>query len=227
MTDIHLPYVDELRDNFLRYVAVSSESDPKAGRVPSSEGQRELAKLLARELEALGLVEIELNEHAILTALLPANVEGAPAVGWVAHLDTVPVSLSPDVKAQVIHYEGGDVLLNAQKDIWVRLEEHPELAAYAGQDIVFTDGTSVLGADNKAAVANVMTMLAVVTRENRPHGDIRVAFVPDEEIGLCGSKLLDLKKFRSTSPTRSTAARLAKSSGRPSTPARSRSASRA
>ena len=196
MTDIHLPYVDELRDNFLRYVAVSSESDPKAGRVPSSEGQRELAKLLARELEALGLVEIELNEHAILTALLPANVEGAPAVGWVAHLDTVPVSLSPDVKAQVIHYEGGDVLLNAQKDIWVRLEEHPELAAYAGQDIVFTDGTSVLGADNKAAVANVMTMLAVVTRENRPHGDIRVAFVPDEEIGLCGSKLLDLKKFK-------------------------------
>ena len=112
------------------------------------------AKLLARELEALGLVEIELTEHAILTALLPANVEGAPAVGWVAHLDTVPVSLSPDVKAQVIHYEGGNVLLNAQKDIWVRLEEHPELAAYAGQDIVFTDGTSVLGADNKAAVAN-------------------------------------------------------------------------
>lgn len=95
MTDIHLPYVDELRDNFLRYVAVSSESDPKAGRVPSSEGQRELAKLLARELEALGLVEIELNEHAILTALLPANVEGSPAVGWVAHLDTVPVTSRP------------------------------------------------------------------------------------------------------------------------------------
>ena len=163
--------------------------------MPSSEGQRELAKLLARELEALGLVEIELNEHAILTALLPANVEGAPAVGWVAHLDTVPVSLSPDVKAQVIHYEGGDVLLNAQKDIWVRLEEHPELAAYAGQDIVFTDGTSMLGADNKAAVANVMTMLAVVTRENRPHGEIYVAFVPDEEVGLCGSKKMDFSKF--------------------------------
>ena len=195
MTDIHLPYVDELRDNFLRYVAVSSESDPKAGRVPSSEGQRELAKLLARELEALGLVEIELNEHAILTALLPANVEGAPAVGWVAHLDTVPVSLSPDVKAQVIHYEGGDVLLNAQKDIWVRLEEHPELAAYAGQDIVFTDGTSVLGADNKAAVANVMTMLAVVTRENRPHGDIHIVFVPDEELGEQGARRMDFSKF--------------------------------
>lgn len=117
-------------------------------------------------------------------------------MGWVAHLDTVPVSLSPDVKAQVIRYEGGDVLLNAEKDIWVRLAEHPELAAYAGEDIVFTDGTSVLGADNKAAVANIMTMLSVVIRENRPHGDIRVAFVPDEEIGLCGSKLLDLEKFK-------------------------------
>ncbi len=196
MTDITLPYVSELKDNFLRYVAVSSESDPKAGCVPSSEGQRELARLLAEELKALGLVEIELNDHAILTALLPANVEGAPAVGWVAHLDTVPVSLSPDVKAQVIRYEGGDVLLNAEKDIWVRLAEHPELAAYAGEDIVFTDGTSVLGADNKAAVANIMTMLSVVIRENRPHGDIRVAFVPDEEIGLCGSKLLDLEKFK-------------------------------
>lgn len=99
MTDSNLPYVSELKDNFLRYVAVSSESDPKTGCVPSSEGQRELAKLLAEELKTLGLVEIELNEHAILTALLPANVEGAPAVGWVAHLDTVPVSLSPDVKA--------------------------------------------------------------------------------------------------------------------------------
>ena len=196
MTDCNLPYVSELKDNFLRYVAVSSESDPKTGCVPSSEGQRELAKLLAEELKALGLVEIELNDHAILTALLPANVEGAPAVGWVAHLDTVPVSLSPEVKAQVIHYEGGDVLLNTEKDIWVRLEEHPELAAYAGQDIVFTDGTSVLGADNKAAVANIMTMLSVVIRENRLHGDIRVAFVPDEEIGLCGSKLLDLEKFK-------------------------------
>ena len=81
MTDSNLPYVSELKDNFLRYVAVSSESYPKTGCVPSSEGQRELAKLLAEELKTLGLVEIELNEHAILTALLPANVEGAPAVG--------------------------------------------------------------------------------------------------------------------------------------------------
>lgn len=191
-----MSYVEELKTRFLRYVAVTSESDPKAGVVPSTEGQRELARLLEGELRELGLVDIELNEHAILTARLPGNVEGAPAIGWVAHLDTVPVNLSPDVKAQVLHYTGGDLCLNAERDIWIRLDEHPELADYAGQDIVFTDGTSVLGADNKAAIANVMTMLSIMTRENRPHGDIRVAFVPDEEIGLCGSKLLDLDTFK-------------------------------
>lgn len=191
-----MPYVKELQERFLRYIAVSSESDPKVGVVPSSEGQRDLAKLLQEELHEMGLVDIELNEHAILTARLPGNVANVPTIGFVCHLDTVPVNLSPDVKAQVLHYEGGDVFLNADKDIWIRLSEHPELAAYAGQDIVFTDGTSVLGADNKAAIANVMTMLSIMTREARAHGDIRVAFVPDEEIGLCGSKLMDLEKFK-------------------------------
>lgn len=191
-----MPYVKELQERFLRYVAVSSESDANASVVPSSEGQRDLAKLLREELREMGLVEIELNDHAILTARLPGNVDNAPTIGFVCHLDTVPVNLSPNVKAQVLHYEGGDVCLNAAEDIWIRLIEHPELADYAGQDIVFTDGTSVLGADNKAAIANVMTMLSIMTHENRPHGDIRVAFVPDEEIGLCGSKLMDLDKFK-------------------------------
>ncbi len=189
-------YAEELTERFLRYVAVPSESDPSVGVVPSTEGQRKLAELLAAELQELGLVEIEVNEHAILTALLPGNVSGAPTIGYVAHLDTVPVALSSEVHPQIIRYEGGDVCLNAEKDIWIRLAEHPELGDYVGQDIIFTDGTSVLGADNKAAIANVMTMLHVMTSKQLPHGDIRVAFVPDEEIGLCGSKLLDLNKFK-------------------------------
>lgn len=189
-------YADELTERFLRYVAVPSESNPAAGVVPSTEGQRELARLLAGELQAMGLEHIDIDEHSILTAKLPGNVSGAPAVGFVAHLDTVPVSLSPEVHPQMLHYEGGDVCLNAEKDIWLRLAEHPELANYAGQDIIFTDGTSVLGADNKAAIANVMTMLHVLSSGDRPHGEIRVAFVPDEEIGLCGSKLMDLNKFK-------------------------------
>ena len=189
-------HAEELTERFLRYVAVPSESDASVGVVPSTEGQRELARLLESELQAMGLEEIEIDEHSILTAKLPGNVPGAPSIGFVAHLDTVPVSLSPEVHPQVLHYEGGDVCLNAEKDIWLRLSEHPELAEYAGQDIVFTDGTSVLGADNKAAIANVMTMLHVLSSGDRPHGEIRVAFVPDEEIGLCGSKLMDLNKFK-------------------------------
>lgn len=189
-------HAEELTERFLRYVAVPSESNASVGVVPSTEGQRELARLLESELQAMGLEEIEIDEHSILTAKLPGNVPGAPSIGFVAHLDTVPVSLSPEVHPQVLHYEGGDVCLNAEKDIWLRLSEHPELAEYAGQDIVFTDGTSVLGADNKAAIANVMTMLHVLSSSDRPHGEIRVAFVPDEEIGLCGSKLMDLNKFK-------------------------------
>ena len=189
-------HAEELTERFLRYVAVPSESDASVGVVPSTEGQRELARLLESELQAMGLEEIELDEHAILTAKLPGNVPGAPVIGFVAHLDTVPVSLSPEVHPQILRYEGGDVCLNAEKDIWLRLSEHPELADYAGQDVIFTDGTSVLGADNKAAIANVMTMLHVLSSGGRPHGDIRVAFVPDEEIGLCGSKLMDLNKFK-------------------------------
>ena len=189
-------YAGELTERFLRYVAVPSESDPTVGVVPSTEGQRDLARLLKQELQGMGLEDIELDDHAILTARMPGNVEGVPSIGFVAHLDTVPVSLSPEVHPQVLLYEGGDVCLNAEKNIWLWLSEHPELAEYAGQHIIFTDGTSVLGADNKAAIANVMTMLHILSTGNRPHGEIRVAFVPDEEIGLCGSKLLDLEKFK-------------------------------
>ena len=192
-----MKFAKELTERFLRYVAIPSESNPRVSVIPTSEGQRELARLLEAELREMGLEEIELNEHAILTAKLPGNKPGAPTIGWVAHLDTVPVSLSPEVHPQVLHYEGGDVCLNAEKDIWLRLSEHPELAEYAGQDIVFTDGTSVLGADDKAAIANVMTMLSALCADKSiPHGDIRVAFVPDEEIGLCGAKLMDLEKWK-------------------------------
>ncbi|MCF0254528.1 MAG: peptidase T [Duodenibacillus sp.] len=189
-------YTEELVERFLRYVAVASESDAAAKAVPSSPGQRELAELLAGEMRDLGLADVRVDGHAIATGLLPATVEGAPAIGFVCHLDTVPAGLSPEVHPQRLRYEGGDVCLNAARGIWLRLSEHPELARYAGDEIIFTDGTSVLGADNKAAVANVMTMLSIMTREKRPHGDIRVAFVPDEEIGLRGSKLLDLEAFK-------------------------------
>lgn len=189
----------QLLERFLRYAAVTSQSDAKAGIVPSTPGQRRLAELLAEELKALGLKDIEISEYSVLTAKLPSNLPHgvkAPTVGWCAHLDTVDVNLSPDVHPHVVkNYQGGDVCLNAEADIWMRESEHPELRDYVGDDLVVSDGTSVLGADNKSAVANVMTALSLVVEENRPHGDICVAFVPDEEIGLLGAKKLDVKKF--------------------------------
>ena len=190
---------EKLLERFLRYVAVTSQSNAKAGVVPSTEGQRRLAELLAEELRELGLEKIEISEKSVLTAHLPSNLpEGrkAAVVGWVAHLDTVDVALSPDIHPQVIrNYQGGDICLNAEKDIWLRTSEHPEVNDYISDDLVVTDGTSVLGADNKSAIANIMTSLETVIRENRPHGDLYVAFVPDEEIGLLGAKAMDFTKF--------------------------------
>ena len=192
---------EKLLQRFLRYVAVPSQSNAANANVPSSEGQRKLAELLKQDLAELGLVDLEISEYSVLTGKLPAYLpEGCtkevPAVGWCAHLDTIDINMSPEIHPQVVkNYQGGDVCLNKEKDIWIRTAEHPELEKYVGEDIVFTDGTSVLGADNKAAIANIMVALETIVNEKRCHGDIYVAFVPDEEIGLRGSKKMDFSKF--------------------------------
>lgn len=191
----------QLTDRFLRYAAVSSQSIEGATIVPSTPGQRDLAELLKADLAELDLVDLEISEYSVLTGKLPANLPAGyhkvPAVGWVAHLDTVNVNLSPDVHPQIIkNYQGGDVLLNQEKNISIKVAEHPELGKYIGQDLIVSDGTSVLGADNKAAIANLMVTLETLHKDaSILHGDIYVCFVPDEEVGLCGSKLIDFSKF--------------------------------
>ena len=190
------PTASALIEAFFRYTGIASQSDKDAATVPSSPGQWELARLLQEELEDIGLRDIHLDDHANLTALLPGTVTGVPTLGFAAHLDTVNVSLSPEIHPQVLRFDGADVLLNKERDIWLRVAEHPEILPYKGQDIVFTDGTSVLGADNKAAVAIIMTLLRELKGSTAPRGDIRVAFVPDEEIGLRGAKCLDLDRFK-------------------------------
>lgn len=191
-----MDYQQLLTANFLRYTAIASQSDAAITTLPTSQGQLKLGQLLCDELKALGLCAIHQDENGCVTAFLPGNRSGAAAIGFCSHLDTVDVSLSPEIKPQLIHYTGGDVVLNAKQNIVMQLAEHPELNAYQGMDILFSDGTSVLGADNKAAMANIMAALTIVVTENRPHGDIYIAFVPDEEIGLRGSKVLDLKRFK-------------------------------
>lgn len=183
-----------LTERFFRYAAVSSQSDAAARTLPSSPGQLELARLLAGELRGLGLQDVHLGEHGILTARRPGEV-AAPKIGFVAHLDTVDVGLSPHVRPQVLRYEGAPLRLHPEQDLWLRPEEHPALDAYRGEELIFSDGTSVLGADNKAGVAVVMQLLETLRTAPFPCGDLYVAFVPDEEIGLRGAKRLDLARF--------------------------------
>lgn len=189
----------ELIERFLRYVAVTSQSDPQATVVPSSAGQWDMARLLAKELEEIGFKDIEISEFAVVTGHLPSNLpEGqkVPTVGWCCHMDTVDSGLCPDIHPRIVrNYQGGDICLNEEKDIWMRTSEHPEIERYIGDDIIVSDGTSVLGADDKSAITNVMTAFEHIVKENRPHGTIYVAFVPDEEIGLRGSKKIDFSKF--------------------------------
>jgi len=189
------PIAQQLVSRFIRYTGVTSQSDAAASGLPSTPGQRRLAELLVAELEGLGLADIHLDEHGIVTARLPGTVPDAPCIGFVAHLDTMDVGLSPEIHPQLLRFDGHDLRLNAEKDIWLRVAEHPEVAAYTGEDILFSDGTSVLGADNKAAIAVIMTLLSELRAAASAHGDIVVAFVPDEEIGLRGAKALDLGRF--------------------------------
>ena len=185
----------QLEQRFYRYLAIESQSDAANSVVPSTEGQRELAKLLAEELKSYGLKDIYIDDHAILYAVRPGNKPSAPKIGFVTHLDTVDVGLSPVIKPQTLKYQGEDLCLNRQEDVWFKPSEHPEAAPYVGEEIIFSDGTSVLGADNKAAITVVMELMEKLQHADFDCGDIYVAFVPDEEIGLRGSKIMDLSRF--------------------------------
>lgn len=191
---MYSPLSSQLIQRFFRYLSISSQSDPNSASLPSTQGQYEMARTLADELALLDMDDIIVDEHATVTAVKKGNIPGAPRIGFITHIDTVDVGLSPDIHPQILKFTGEDLCLNAEKDIWLRVKEHPEILKYRGEDIIFSDGTSVLGADNKAAVSVVMTMLENLTSEHQ-HGDIVVAFVPDEETGLRGDKSLDLQRF--------------------------------
>lgn len=180
----------QLTERFFRYLAVSSQSDAKSTSLPSTPGQHAMAELLAAELRTLGLEQVVIDQHATVTAVKRGNRPNAPRIGFITHIDTVDVGLSPDIKPQILRWQDEDLCLNADEDIWLRRDQHPEIAPYIGQEVIFSDGTSVLGADNKAAVTVVMTLMENLHGD---HGDIVVAFVPDEEIGLRGAKALDLE----------------------------------
>ena len=183
-------------DSFFKYVSIPSQSIAGAKTLPSSEGQMKLAKVLAEDLKSFGLNDVIVNENAIVTALLPKNKDNTYSIGFVSHLDTVDIGLTGDVFPQILKFKGEDLCLNKEKNIIFKVSDHPEINNYMNNDIIFSDGTSVLGADNKAAIATIMSTLKYIIDNNIEHGDIYIAFVPDEEIGLLGSKALDLTVFK-------------------------------
>ncbi|QEL15425.1 peptidase T [Limnoglobus roseus] len=174
-----------LLDRFLRYVRIDTTADEKSTTYPSSPGQLVLGKLLRDELLAMGLTDAVQNEHGIVFATIPGNVAGAPTIAFNSHVDTSPETTGKNVDPQVIRdYPGGDIVLPKDKSKVIRVTDSPELTALVGKTIITTDGTTLLGGDDKAGVAVIME-LARILAENPtiPHGPIRVVFTCDEEIG--------------------------------------------
>ena len=185
-----------ITERFLKYVSFCTTSDEQTNMTPSTPGQMEFAKYLATELKEIGMQEVTLDENGYVMATLPANTEGNPTIGFIAHMDTAPDASGKNVKARIVeNYDGRDILLNAEKNIVFEVAKYPEILDYTGQDIIVTDGTTLLGADDKAGLAEIVTACEyLIQHPEIKHGKIRVGFTPDEEIGQ-GADHFDVKKF--------------------------------
>lgn len=190
-------------ERFMRYVQVDSQSDPQnEAQVPSTEAQHGMARVLAADLEALGCDDVRVDEHAYVTASVPASrgAEGLPALGLCAHIDASPDAPASGVRPHVVHYEGGPLVAGTVDghEVATTPEQVPDLDAFVGQDIVCSDGSTLLSADDKAGVAEVISLVSRLrAHPELPHPALRLAFVPDEEIGH-GAALLDLDSFGAT-----------------------------
>ena len=186
-------------DKFLRYVKIDTQSQDGATTVPSTDKQRNLASLLAQELNDMGAQDVVYDKaHCYVYATIPSNLpEGktAPVIGFISHMDTSPAVSGENVNPRVVAYEGGDIVLNAEKNIVLTEKENPELAHFVGKHLIVTDGNTLLGADDKAGVAEIMTMAQeLLSNKNLVHGKIRIGFTPDEEVG-CGVDFFDVEGF--------------------------------
>ena len=188
--------MENILDRFLRYVAVDTQSDPTSETQPSATKELDLLKILKDELLAMG-VEATLDEYGYVMATIPANCEKEiPAVGFIAHVDTAPDASGADIKPQIIpDYDGTDIPLKGVEGLSIKVSDFPELLDYKGQTIITTDGTTLLGADDKAGVAEIMNAVQyMIEHPEFKHGEIKIGFTPDEEIGR-GVVKFDVEKF--------------------------------
>ena len=187
----------KVEERLLKYVSYWTTSDEECAQIPSSERQFELGKVLEQELRDLGLEKVTLTDHCYVYGLLPATegYEGKKTIGFIAHMDTAPDYSGKDVKPQIIpDYNGEDVLLKGT-GTYLKVSDFPSLKTLKGRTLITTDGTTLLGADDKAGVSEIMTAVEEIIEQNIPHGNIWIGFTPDEEVG-CGADLFDLDYFK-------------------------------
>jgi len=186
-----------ITDRFLKYVSFTTTSDENTNMTPSTPGQMVFAKYLVEELKSIGLIEVELDKNGYIMATLPSNIDkDVPTIGFISHMDTSPDMTAKNVKPRIVtNYDGNDILLNEEKIILLETEKYPEILQYKGQDIIVTDGTTLLGADDKAGITEIVSAMEyLLAHPQIKHGKIRLGFTPDEEIGQ-GADHFDVEKF--------------------------------
>lgn len=183
-----------VKERFLKYVSYPTMSDETSESCPSTKKQLALGEELVRELLEIGLSDARIDENGYVTASLEKNVESAPKIGLIAHMDTSPDVSDEGVKPREILYTGGDITLNLERNIIMQAKDHPVLSSYVGQHLIITDGTTLLGADDKAGIAEIIAAVERIVKSDLPHGKISVAFTPDEEIGR-GADRFDVESF--------------------------------
>ena len=189
--------MDNLVNRFLKYVKIETTSDESSTTVPSTETQRDFAIILADELIQIGLADVSVDDNGYVMATLPSNIsKKVPTIGFIAHMDTSPDMSGLNVMPNIVkNYKGGEILLNIKKNIILDPKDFPELNDHIGMDLITTDGTTLLGADNKAGIAEIVTAMEyLIKNPSIPHGTIRIGFTPDEEIGR-GADHFDVKRF--------------------------------
>lgn len=184
-------------ERFLNYISYDTQSEEEREQIPSTEKQRILAKYLYEELLELGAADVRISEHAYVYATIPATTDKrVPAIGFIAHMDTAPAMSGKDIKPRIVKdYDGGDIVLNEEKNIVMSVRDFPYMEECRGMDLIVTDGTTLLGADDKAGVAEIVTMAEYfLSHPQIPHGTIQIGFTPDEEVG-CGADCFDVEGF--------------------------------
>lgn len=185
----------DLLERFLKYVSFPTNSDENSEACPSTEKQLVLADYLVKELKEIGLQNVEQRDSGYVYADIPANCEmSAPVIGFIAHMDTSEAAPDSPIRPRLVNYAGGDILLNEEKNIVMETSAYPRLSGYAGHRLIVTDGTTLLGADDKAGLAEIVTMAERLLSSEKPHGEVRLAFTPDEETGR-GTERFSMKRF--------------------------------